>query len=55
MLFVIGVAVSSASASRIKSSATCNFEQAALSASTNRSWHVALAGDRMPRSAMMIL
>jgi hypothetical protein len=42
---VIGDAVSSGSASRIKSSATRNFEEAALSTSTNPSLHVALAGD----------
>ena len=54
MPLMIGVAVFSGSASRIKSSATRNFEKAALSTSTNPSLHVALAGYGMPQDAMII-
>ena len=54
MTFVIGDAASSGSAGGTKSSATPNFDQAALSTSTNPSLHFALADNRMPRSAMII-
>jgi hypothetical protein len=55
MPFVTGDAVSSGPASRIKNSAIPNFDEAALSTSTNPSLHVVLAGYRMPRGAMIIL